>query len=68
MNSSNLRGMQLRKEWLLAWLSLTLVSYIPYYANFRLNNGPNMSSVLACFLGQFGWLILFNDFMKEEGP
>ena len=37
-----------------AWLSLTFGSYIPHYVNFRFNNGPVMSSVIACFLGQFG--------------
>ena len=35
-------------------LPLTLVSYIPYYVNFRYDNGPDMSSVLECFLGQYG--------------
>ena len=64
MNSGNVRSMQLLKEWLwlrkfckssiLATLSFSSVSHIPYYVNFRFNNGPNMSSVLACFLRQFG--------------
>ena len=35
-------------------ISLTVVSYSPYYVNFWFDNGPDMSSVLACFLGQFG--------------
>ena len=62
MNSSNFRCMQLLKVWpwhrkfnkslILALLSFTPVSHIPYYVNFRFNNGPNMSSVPACFLHQ----------------
>ena len=63
MNSCNFKGMYLHKEWdcrfgkslILAWLSLTLVSYVPYYVNFRLNNWPDMTSVLPCFLNKFGW-------------
>ena len=64
MNGSTYRGMQLRNEWTKDWtcvrsltlasLSLTLVSYILYYVNFRFHNGPDMSSVFVCFLGQFG--------------
>ena len=60
----NLRSMQLLKECslhhkfgeslILAWLSFSSVSHIPYCVNFRLNNEPNMSSVLPCFLRQFG--------------
>ena len=63
MNSSNFRSIQLLKEWpwhrkfgkslILALLSLSSVSHIPYYINFRFNNGPNMSSILACFFCQF---------------
>ena len=65
--------MQLLKEWpwhhkfgnslMLAWFSLTFVSHIPYYVIFRFNNGPNMSSVLACFPRQFGrytWKVFFS--------
>ena len=63
MNSSNFRSMQLLKEWpwhrkfvkslILTILSFSLVSRIPYYhVNFRFNNWPNMSSILACFLSQ----------------
>ena len=39
---------------ILALLSFSLVSHIPYYVNCRFNNGPNISSDLACFLCQFG--------------
>ena len=56
--------MQLLKEWpwhrkfgkslILAWLSFSSVSHIPYYVNFRFINGPNISSVLECFLRQLG--------------
>ena len=63
MNSSNFRNMQLLKEWtwhrkfgkslILALLSFSSVSHIPYYINFRFNIGPNMSSILACFLCKF---------------
>ena len=63
MNSSNFISIQLLKEWhwhrnfgkslILAFLSFSSVSHIPYYINFRFNNGPNMSSILACFLCQF---------------
>ena len=64
MNIIYFRSMQLLKEWpwhrqfgkswMLALLSYSLVSHIPYYINFRFNNGPNMSSVLSCILRQFG--------------
>ena len=57
MNSTSFRGMQLLDEWpedckfgsslLLAWLALTLVSYIPYYIKFRFNNGSDISSFIA---------------------
>ena len=60
MNSSDFRSIQLLKEWpwhrktlILALLTFNSVSYIPYYINFRFNNRPNMSSILACFLCQF---------------
>ena len=63
MNGSNFRSMQLLKEWpwhrkfvkslIVALLSFSSVSQIPYYVNFRFNNWPNMSSVRACFLRQF---------------
>ena len=43
---------------LLARLKLSLISYIPYSANFRFNNRPDMLSVLACFLCHFGCYIL----------
>ena len=65
MNSSNFKGMQLNNKWpwdckfgkslILAWLSLPLVSYTLYYGNYWLSNKPDMSSVLACFLRQFGY-------------
>ena len=63
MNSSNFRSIQLLKEWpwhrkfgnslILALLSFSSVSRSPYYINFRLNNRPNMSSILACLLCPF---------------
>ena len=69
MNSSNFRSIQLLKEWplhrkfgkslILALLSFRLVSNIPYYINFRFNDMPNMSSILAFFLCQFvNWEII----------
>ena len=39
---------------ILAWLSLILVNYIPYYVTFRFYNGPVMSSDFVCYLGRFG--------------
>ena len=63
MNSSNFRSIQLLKQWpwyrkfgkslILASLSFSSASHIPYYINFRFNNRPNISSILACFLCQF---------------
>ena len=63
MNSSKFRSTQLLKEWpwhrkfgkslILALLSFNSVSHTPYYINFRFNNGPNMSSILACFICRF---------------
>ena len=70
INSSNFRSIQLLKEWplhrkfgyslILALLSFSSVSHIRYYINFRFNNGPNMSSILACFLCQFVILEAFS--------
>ena len=34
-------------------ISLIVFNFGQYYVNFRLINGPDISSVLACFLGQF---------------
>ena len=36
----------------LLYFTFSSVSHIPYYVNFRLNNGPDMSSFLTCFLRQ----------------
>ena len=35
-------------------MDIDLVGYILYNANFRLNNWPDMSLILAYFAGQFG--------------
>ena len=63
MNNSYFRSIQLLKEWpwhrkfgkslIIALLPFSSVRHIPYYINFRFNNRPNMSSILACFLCKF---------------